>query len=215
VLAHFASIGWEVQGVDFSLAGVTAMNPAMVDHVVQGDIFAILETRIANGETYDLVWLGHVLEHVLDPIGMLRSLRRLVTADGALVVTVPNDGSNYQEGLYIDGLIDRRFWIAIPDHLSYFTADSLRASASAAGWSTMDILGSFPIDLYLAHPASNYVQNRDLGAAAHRARLRFEALLGAHGDEAANRLYAALAEVGLGRDLTAFLRPAPDEQTPR
>ena len=102
------------------------------------------------------------------------------------MVTAPNDGGNYQEGIYHDGLIGRRFWIAIPDQLSYFTADSLRAVASVAGWSKMVILGSFPIDLYLAHPASSYVQNRELGAVAYSARLRLKALVGAHGNNAAN-----------------------------
>jgi hypothetical protein len=45
---------------------------------------------------------------------------------------VPNDGSEYQEGLLRDGLIDRRFWIAIPDHMSYFTSDSTASSWSLA-----------------------------------------------------------------------------------
>jgi len=209
VLAHFDNLGWEVEGIDFSLAGVSTMNPSLIGRVDQGDIFSILQSRIARGATYDLVWLGNVLEHVLDPIGLLRSLRQLVNVDGALVVTVPNDGSEYQEGLLRDGLINRRFWIAIPDHMSYFTADSLRDTAAATGWSMTDILASFPIDLYLAHPGSNYVKDRDLGPAAHRARLRFGTLVNAHGPEAANRLYSAFAKVGLGRDLTAFLQPTP------
>ena len=71
VLPHFASLGWDLQGVDFSVAGMTLMNLALVDRVVQGDIFTILETRIADDETWNLVWMGNVLEHALDPIGML------------------------------------------------------------------------------------------------------------------------------------------------
>jgi 2-polyprenyl-3-methyl-5-hydroxy-6-metoxy-1,4-benzoquinol methylase len=212
VLAHFERLGWDVAGIDFSIAGVSSMNPSLVERVDQGDIFTTLQSKLSGGATYDVVWLGHVLEHVLDPIGMLQSLRQLVSDDGVLVVTVPNDGSEYQEGLLRDGLIDRRFWIAIPDHMSYFTSDSLRAAATATGWSTMDILASFPIDLYLAHPSSSYVRDRSQGPAAHKARLRFEALVGAHGSEAANRLYSALAQVGLGRDLTAFLKPTPKDQ---
>ena len=215
VLADFASRGWDVAGMDFSIAGVEAMNPAMVPHVRQGDLFALLDEAISARSTYDLVWLGNVLEHVLDPVGLLQALRRLIAPGGILVATVPNDGSPYQEALFASGGIDRRFWIAIPDHMSYFDATSLRATATATGWDTLDILGDFPIDLFLSHPGSNYVNDPTLGAAAHAARLRIEALVGQAGPEAANRFYSALAGVGLGRNITAFLTPTSgkDDQT--
>jgi SAM-dependent methyltransferase len=170
---------------------------------------------VAWQQTHDLVWLGNVLEHVLDPVGLLEALRRLLAPGGILVVTVPNDGSPYQEDLFEAGLIDRRFWIAIPDHMSYFDAGSLRSTAQATGWDTLDILGDFPIDLSLSHPGSNYVMDRVRGPSAHAARLRMEALVGRAGPEAANRFYSALADVGLGRNITAFRRPstAKDDQT--
>jgi 2-polyprenyl-3-methyl-5-hydroxy-6-metoxy-1,4-benzoquinol methylase len=207
VLKAFAARGWDVAGIDFSIAGVESMNPDIADRVGQGDIFDLLAKRIAAGETYDLVWLGNVLEHVLDPLDLLRSLQGLIVPGGIMVVTVPNDGTAYHEDLLATGDIDRRFWIAIPDHMSYFTTDSLRATAEATGWDALSILGDFPVDLYLAHEGSNYVADKTRGPAAHRARLRLERLIGVAGPEAANRFYAALADVGLGRNLTAFLRP--------
>ncbi|GGE00164.1 class I SAM-dependent methyltransferase [Rhizobium anhuiense] len=207
VMAEFASRGWTVAGIDFSAVGVENMNREMADRVEQGDIFALLQAHIAANTTYDLVWLGNVLEHVLDPIGLMEALRLLVEPGGLLVVTVPNDGNAYHETLLSNGDIDRRFWIAIPDHMSYFTADSLKITAKATGWDTLAIIGDFPIDFFLAHPGSNYVANPALGRDAHRARLKLEAIVGAAGPEAANRFYSALAEVGFGRNLTAFLRP--------
>ena len=210
VLSRFSKEGWQVEGIDFSVAGVEAMNPDMASFVEQGDIFRLLEARIKRNAGYDLVWLGNVLEHVLDPVGLMNSLRRLVQSDGVLVVTVPNDGTTYHEGLYSDGLIDRRFWVAIPDHMSYFCADSLRNISESTGWSVGGLLGDFPIDLFLANPCSNYVNDSSKGPHAHAARLRLEAIIGAKGPEAANRFYASLADVGLGRNLTAFLRPKPE-----
>ncbi|MEX6504817.1 class I SAM-dependent methyltransferase [Jiella sp. M17.18] len=214
VLKAFAERGWEVTGIDFSRTGVETMNPDMTSHVEQGDIFALLETRIAADESFDLVWLGNVLEHVLDPVGLLQALHRLVRPDGILVATVPNDGSGYQEALLEAGDIDHRFWIAIPDHLSYFSGESLRSTAEATGWETLALLADFPVDLFLAHPGSNYVADRSRGPAAHQARLRLERLIGAAGPERANRFYAALADVGLGRNLIAFLRPKPKDSAP-
>ncbi|MEQ9609721.1 MAG: class I SAM-dependent methyltransferase, partial [Kiloniellaceae bacterium] len=85
VVAAFAQQGWQAQGIDYSRAGVEAMNPQVADRVEQGDVFALLDRRIEAGERHDLVWLGNVLEHVLDPLGLLQSLRSLVAPGGLLV----------------------------------------------------------------------------------------------------------------------------------
>jgi len=210
VLRSFADKGWDVAGIDFSVAGVESMNPDVADRVEQGDTFSLLDAQIAAGERHDLVWLGNVLEHVLDPVGLMTSLRQLVAPGGLLIVTVPNDGSAYHEALYEADDIDRRFWIAIPDHMSYFTATSLRTTAEATGWNCLALHGDFPIDFFLANECSNYVVDRSRGPSAHCARLSLERLIGDAGSAAANRFYSALAEVGLGRNLTAFLRPRPE-----
>ncbi|MDA4848648.1 class I SAM-dependent methyltransferase [Hoeflea poritis] len=207
VLAAFESLGWQVEGIDFSRAGVEAMNPAIADRVEDGDLFSILERRIAEGERHDLVWLANVLEHVLEPVDLLELLHRLVKPGGMLVVTVPNDGNAFHDELLESCAIADRFWIAIPDHMSYFTAESLKRTAEATGWDCRDMQADFPIDLFLAHEGSNYVRDRSKGPAAHSARLQLERLIGAAGVAAAGRFYSALADVGLGRNITAFLSP--------
>lgn len=206
-LAWFRKAGWRVEGIDHSLAGIAAMNPELADSVMAGDLFALLGDRIAATGRYDLAWLTNVLEHVTDPVGLLERLRRLVVPGGVLAVTVPNDGSLYQEKLLADGHIDERFWIALPDHLAYFTGDSLRATAEATGWDCREITADFPIDWFLLHEGSNYVRDRAQGKAAHRARVELELLLADQPVEAVNAYYAALARLGLGRNLTAFLTP--------
>lgn len=209
-MAWFAGDGWTVEGLDHSTAGIEAINPEMRPHMTGGDVFELLGERIESGERYQLVWLSNVLEHVLDPIELMVSLRRLVADDGVLVVTVPNDASPLQESLLEHGDIDGRFWIAIPDHLSYFDGDSLRRTAAHTGWDCRQVVADFPIDLFLLHPGSNYTRDRSQGKAAHRARVRTELLLGQKDHDKVNALYAAMAAVGLGRQLTAFMTPAED-----
>lgn len=207
VMAAFAEDGWQVAGIDHSRAGVEGMNPHMLDWVEQGNLFELLDQRIAAGEKYDLVWLGNVLEHVLDPIGLLKALHGLVASGGLLVAVAPNDGNRYHEYLFSENLIPERFWIAIPDHISYFTEESLRKTAAETGWGVRDLQGDFPVDLFLADDASNYVADRSKGPAAHAARLRLERLIATAGPEAANQFYSALAGVGLGRNMVAYLAP--------
>lgn len=205
VLSHFRTLGWQVSGIDFSCTGVEQMNPDCLPFVQQGDVFQLLETLITNGEKYNLVWLGNVLEQVLDPVALLFLLRQIVAPEGLLVVTVPNDGNAFHESLLESGDIPHRFWIAIPDHVSYFTAESLHRLASATEWDCLALQGDFPIDWYLAHEGSNYVNDRSLGPAAHKARLKLEQLIGLAGLDAANQFYTSLAEVGFGRNLIAYL----------
>ncbi|MNR06839.1 hypothetical protein D3C85_1229330 [compost metagenome] len=61
--------------------------------------------------------------------------------------------------------------------------------------------------MFLANEQSNYISDRTLGPAAHRARIILERQIGQAGLDAANRFYTALADVGLGRNLTGFLKP--------
>jgi 2-polyprenyl-3-methyl-5-hydroxy-6-metoxy-1,4-benzoquinol methylase len=206
-LAWFHEQGWSVEGIDHSVDGLELMNPGLLSKVEAGDLFDLLDHRIAGEKRHDLVWLNNVLEHVVDPVGLLVSLRQLVTPEGVLVVTVPNDGSVYQENLLEHGDIPDRFWIAIPDHLAYFNYASLAHTAEATGWICREIIADFPIDIFLLHPGSNYVRDRANGPDAHRARIRMELMLGEQPCDKVTEFYSAMARVGLGRNITAFLLP--------
>jgi len=206
-LAWFQEHGWFVEGIEYSTAGIEGMNPELLSQVEIGDLFALLNKRINAVRRYDVVLLNNVLEHVSDPVGLLTSLRQLVNPKGVLVITVPNDGSSYQEDLLKHGDISDRFWIAIPDHLAYFTYESLMSTVAATGWECRDIIADFPIDIFLLHPGSNYVRDSRNGPDAHRARIRMETMLGNYSHHKVNEFYRALAQVGLGRNLTAFLLP--------
>lgn len=208
-LAWFGRRGWTVEGLDHSRAGVAAMNADMVPFVDFGDVFALLDERMRKGRSYDLVWMTNVLEHVVDPVGLLNALCAVVAPGGVLVITVPNDGSAFQEMLLEAGHIAERFWVAPPDHLAYFDHASLQSIAAATGWTCRHISADFPIDFFLMHEGSNYVRDRSKGRAAHRARIGMELLLARQPVNKVNDYYRAMAEVGLGRTLTAVLTRAP------
>jgi SAM-dependent methyltransferase len=49
-----------------------------------------LEEARFQGETFDVVVLNHVLEHLDHPVEALREIRRILKRDGVLVIGVPN-----------------------------------------------------------------------------------------------------------------------------
>lgn len=210
-LAFFRAQGWEVRGLDFSSAGIDSQQPGCRDALLVGNVFDLLDSELASGRKYEVVWLQNVLEHVLDPIGLMQSLRQLVSPGGVAVVTVPNDCSVVQQAALQHGHIDSAFWVMPPDHLSYFDSASLGAIAAHTGWRNATILGDFPVDWLLFHPGANYVRDKSQGKAAHHARVQIENLIHSQSLEASVEFWAAAGRLGIGRNITAFLQPAAQE----
>ena len=181
------------------------MNPSCIDTLKVGDVLSLLEEKLYLQQRYEAIWLSNVLEHVADPVKLLNQIKGLLHENGLLVVTVPNDFSALQEFLVTQGKVESPYWIALPDHLAYFDKDTLRHTATHVGYEVHAILADFPIDWFLMHSQANYVKNRALSREAHQARLDLESLIALQPVEAVNQFYQAMANIGMGRDLTAFL----------
>jgi hypothetical protein len=154
--------------------------------------------------------MEHVLEHVLDPEAILDRLRGLLAPGGVLAVTVPNDFSPLQLAARKAGQIDGDFWVAPPQHLNYFNADSLPRLFERMGYEIRLGFASFPIDWYLMHEGSNYVRDPAAGKPAHRARMAIDLMLAERGLPAFLNLAKALYACGAGRSLTVIAAPKAD-----
>ncbi len=208
-LDWFASRGWSVTGLDFTDAGLRAFFPHLLDRVAVGDAFALLEAVIARGEVYDFVICNNVVEHVLDPSGLLQRLRRTVAPGGLLRLSAPNDGSWLHQEILARGHARPDFWVAVPDHLSYFDADTLPKALAATGWELAELLGEFPVDLFLLNPDTDYIREPAKGRACHFARVAFEmGLWKRRSLEAVVEFRRGCARAGMGRNLVAYARPA-------
>jgi len=203
-LSYFKRQGWQVKGLDFSEAGVRTQNPACLDVLCVGDVFALLDAEIGSGRKYDVIWLQNVLEHVLEPLDLLASLQSLISKKGVVVITVPNDFTQVQEAALSKGHIDREFWVATPDHISYFNHVTLPAAAKAAGWTCVELLGDFPIEWFYFHEGSNYIREKSRGKEAHLARIQLENLIHKNPSADVMAYWSAAGRLGLGRAITGF-----------
>ncbi len=213
-LKYFSSHGWDVRGLDFSLDGCRRINPDCLQWLTQGDVFENIDRLIAEKAAYDVVMIDNVLEHVIDPLDLLKGLHHLIKPGGILIVEVPNDFSIIQMKAINSGWIDRAFWVDLPQHLSYFTAGSLRNICAEAGWTFGELISDFPIDWFLANPNSNYIthghtgtgKGSQLGKGAHHARIALENMMRDTDTDRLIDLYAAMAGMGVGRSLLGFFR---------
>jgi 2-polyprenyl-3-methyl-5-hydroxy-6-metoxy-1,4-benzoquinol methylase len=206
VLKYFFERGWQVTGLDYSNYGCSKFNPDCLPFLIVNDIYQSLDNLLAQGMSYDVVWLDNVLEHVLDPEKLIQNIKPIVKQNGLLVIEVPNDFSILQDFLIKNEYVDREYWIAIPDHISYFNRPGLENLLHAFGWSSIAILADYPIDWNLLNDKTNYVMDKSVGKACHMERVVFENLIHQQPIEKVIQLYKAMADIGLGRQIVGIFR---------
>lgn len=203
-LKYFKKLGWTVIGLDFSDFGLKHHNPDCLENIIVGDFADSIQKFIHLDRRFDVIWLDNVLEHVTEPLKLLKQCRQLVSRGGVLVVEVPNDFSVLQQYLLKKKYIKDRFWIVLPDHLSYFNKDGLNNLANSAGWKNVFLMTEHPIDFNLFNKNTNYYHDKSKGKSCHKARIEIDNLIHSISVEKAINYFHALAELGLGRQIIAF-----------
>lgn len=207
VLHYFKKKGWRVTGIDFSDHGCRSFNPDCLVDMMIGDIYESIHIIKRKATSYSVIWLDNVLEHVTNTFGLLSDCREMIDKEGALVIEVPNDYSPLQQYLLQRNYVNSEFWVALPDHLSYFNKNGLLNLAREAGWESVFVMADFPIDFSLVNPDTNYVNEKVKGKNCNRSRVEIDNLMHSISVEKTVAYYRALADLGLGRQIIAFFKP--------
>jgi 2-polyprenyl-3-methyl-5-hydroxy-6-metoxy-1,4-benzoquinol methylase len=123
-LHAMAARGWQVEGIEFSPEA--AASARKLGYRVDA---GAVETIERDDAEFDLITGWMVVEHLHQPLAVLRKLRRWVKPQGKLAISVPNAGS-----------LERRVfgtrWYALhlPAHLYHYDPASIRKLMAAAGW---------------------------------------------------------------------------------
>ena len=123
-LRTFRQMGWTVKGIE--------VNESACDHARQAglEVFCgtLTQARFPDN-TFDIVRLRHVLEHLADPDRTLAEIKRILKPGGRVVIITPNIRSfNFS--------FFRQYWyhLDIPRHLCLFNEASLKQSAFRLGF---------------------------------------------------------------------------------
>lgn len=124
LLARMQSLGWEAQGVEVDPGGVAAARARGVS-VHQGQL---ADAKFPNNH-FDAVHSAHVIEHVHDPVGLLRECFRILKPGGKLVIITPNTASFGHKHF-------GAAWLNLdpPRHLMLFNQYNLRRAAEQQGF---------------------------------------------------------------------------------
>lgn len=117
-IEEMARAGWQVRGLERDPKAAAFAVEKLKLNVVCGT----LENMPAAAESFDVVTMWHVLEHLYHPHKALIQIRDILKPDGLLVIAVPNANS-------LDALFYKQNWVAYdaPRHLQHFNLKSLRS----------------------------------------------------------------------------------------
>lgn len=129
-LLRMKALGWNVLGLDRSDIAVTKVRAAGL----QAHLGTLPDERWSS-PAFEVITMWQSLEHVHQPLEVLRSAFRLLTPGGRLLVAVPN----------FDSLAARWFgpaWFGLdlPRHLTHFTPATLRLMLLHAGFDRISLL---------------------------------------------------------------------------
>ena len=112
--------GWDVAGVEFSPRAVEYARRELGLDVRRGDL---QRANFPAGQ-FDRVQIRNVLEHVTDPVGLLREVRRVLKDDGTFHLFVPN-GTADSQNLVTFYERERRPPLSQSGHLFFFPRRAL------------------------------------------------------------------------------------------
>lgn len=187
-------LGWDVIGLEPSRKATAYARKLGI--TVVNSLFS--ESALKPYGPFDVVYLYLVLEHIPHPIPFLQEVRKVLKQGGILCIISPNDYNPLQRILR-DHLGYDPWWLAPPQHINYFTFDSMKALLKRLRFTILEMTATFPMEFFLL-AGENYVGKRRIGRNCHKRRKTFELTLFNHAPDMLNTFYRSLASNNIGRE---------------
>jgi 2-polyprenyl-3-methyl-5-hydroxy-6-metoxy-1,4-benzoquinol methylase len=146
LLSVAKSNGWQITGTEISPEATAKANQLLPNRVLTGEL---INLTLPNN-SYDLITIYHVIEHLLDPIPTIAKIQELLKPGGIAFIETPNIAS-------LGAKIKGKNWSHIipPEHITYFQPCSLKYALQEAGFDKFKIFTNAP---YLVESIDNWSQ---------------------------------------------------------
>ena len=186
--------GWDVLG--FEASPVAADYTKARGIPVINDFFSA--GKVKDLGQFDVVSVALVLEHLRDPVTLIKEAISVLAPGGLLLVISPNDFNPLQMVLW-KTLGFKPWWVAPRHHLNYFDGKSARRLFTAHGLDVLHQETSYPMETFLL-AGRDYVGNAALGRECHKERKAFETTLFRHDKALIRSLARSWSEQEIGRE---------------
>ena len=154
---------------------------------------------------FNAIHCSEVLEHLVDPISVVKKMKDFLEKDGLVYCLVPNDFNKIQS-IITEKMKYKKWWVSTPHHINYFKHETLINLFTKIGFKIIHVSSTFPIDLFLLMNL-NYIENKEIGKYCHNLRMNFEKNLLQHNNlEFIDEIYSKFAEMGIGREIVLVAR---------
>jgi SAM-dependent methyltransferase len=120
---------WNVYGVEFSGEAIRFARDELGLAVKEG---GLLDAGFADG-FFDYIHINNVLEHVVDPVSILKECRRIIKPDGHFFLSVPN-GHNDSRCMIEYYRIEKRPARSIKGHIFFFPRSTMLSLIEKSGF---------------------------------------------------------------------------------
>jgi len=123
------SILWfEEEGFDVSGIEPDGRNVSMINKVLKrGKVAKASVEEFSSDKVFDVIWMSHVLEHLIEPVNFLKKIRNNLKKNGVFFIEVPN--CEYEPML--QSSIEKN------PHLYHFTKKALTKMVERTGYKIM------------------------------------------------------------------------------
>jgi 2-polyprenyl-3-methyl-5-hydroxy-6-metoxy-1,4-benzoquinol methylase len=129
-MKNMKSLGWIVEGVEIDPVACRYARDVNLLTVHEGTV----ESAACPDNCFDAIVMYHVIEHIYDPVGLLKECHRIVKPGGRVIVITPNieswGCSKFQEN-----------WRGLepPRHIHIFSPRTMNKTAKLAGLQAVSV----------------------------------------------------------------------------
>lgn len=120
---------WNITGVEVNEALVQRTRRELGANVIQGFV-----EQVRLPEHIDMAVMWEVLEHLVEPIVVLKKLSQLMGPHGRIAVTVPN-----YNGIEYSACGSDHEMVEAPGHLNYFTPENIEQLFARSGFKVIEL----------------------------------------------------------------------------
>lgn len=123
--------GWQTYGVEINAEAARYCREQRGLNVISG----VLGSQTYAENSFDIILMGDVIEHLRDPLDLMRLVERILKPGGAVIISTPN----------IAGWAGRLLQIKPEEHLYYFSPTTIEMLLRKAG---LEVVGVKCLDRY-------------------------------------------------------------------